>query len=70
MNDIVRTVARTDRDFYLFGYVLQIDWEESSLVSGGVAVKSGVNEDLDELRRTYAGLPDFLVCRPSRWSRF
>lgn len=39
----------------------QIDWDESRLNKGHVAVKSGVDSDLDELRRRYHGLSSLLV---------
>lgn len=39
----------------------QIDWDESKIQTGRICVKSGVNGDLDELRRTYHGLPSLLV---------
>lgn len=42
----------------------QIDWEESRIQTGRICVKNGVNGDLDELRRTYHGLPSFLVRTP------
>lgn len=38
----------------------QIDWEESSR-TGRVSVKSGIDQELDELRRAHAGLPSLLV---------
>lgn len=42
-------------------WITQIDWEESQLQPGRICVKRGVNADLDDLRRTYAALPDLLV---------
>lgn len=39
----------------------QIDWEESTLATGRMCVKTGVNEELDELRRKYHGISSFLV---------
>ncbi|GAA5820731.1 hypothetical protein JCM3770_005267 [Rhodotorula araucariae] len=37
-----------------------IDWEESLLRQGKVCVRPGIDAELDELRRTYDGLPSFL----------
>lgn len=46
---------------YITESTLQIDWDESRLNKGHVAVKSGVDSDLDELRRRYHGLSSLLV---------
>ncbi|ORY59033.1 muts domain V-domain-containing protein [Leucosporidium creatinivorum] len=59
---VERLLASFDADkFKALGNMMNdvIDWEESSL-AGRVSVKSGIDPGLDELRRTYAGLPSLL----------
>lgn len=41
--------------------MMQVDWQESTLQKGRIIVKSGLDANLDELRRTYHGLPSLLV---------
>jgi len=60
MNDVVSSLQHFKVRLRAELSLRQIDWEESSNV-GRVTVKSGIDHELDELRRAYAGLPSLLV---------